>query len=283
MSPDVSESRLHGAVDHVRRLLPARPDAAVVLGSGLGHLADAVADPVIVPWVEIPGLPGPGVEGHAGRFVFGRLGGRHVLLQQGRYHVYEGLSPEVVAMPVRLAARLGARFLCVTNSAGGLDPGLAPGSIVLLDDHINLMFRSPLQGRVKKGEERFPDLSAPYDPDLQRLAREVAGELGIRLHRGVYAAVSGPSYETAAEVRMLRAMGGDVVGMSTVPEVIVARALGLRCLGMSMVTNLGTGLSRQVVSHAEVMDVARLSGQKMGRILEGVLKLLPGPQEVGAK
>jgi purine-nucleoside phosphorylase len=279
----VSESRLQRAVDHLRRCLPDQPDVAVVLGSGLGHLADAVADPVTVPWAQVPGLPAPGVAGHAGRFVFGRLGGRHVLLQQGRYHLYEGFSREVVAMPVRLAARLGARFLFVTNAAGGLDATLEPGSILLLDDHINLMFRSPLQGRVSQGEERFPDLSAPYDPDLQRLALEVSGELGIRLHRGVYVAVAGPSYETAAEIRMLRALGGDVVGMSTVPEVIVARALGLRCLGISMVTNLGTGLSREGVSHAEVLDVARLSGQRVGRILEGVARILPGPQEVGAK
>jgi len=144
----VNASRLAEAVEHLRRRLPGSPDVAVVLGSGLGHLADAVADRVVVPWADVPGLPPPGVAGHAGRFVFGRLGGRAVLLHQGRYHVYEGHAGDVVAAPVRVAARLGATSLFVTNAAGGLAPGLTPGSIVLLEDHINLMFRSPLLGRV---------------------------------------------------------------------------------------------------------------------------------------
>jgi purine-nucleoside phosphorylase len=267
----VNESLLSDVVVQLRRRLPGTPDASVVLGSGLGPLAEAVRDPVTVPWADLPGLPSAGVAGHAGRFVFGSLGGQDVLLQQGRYHVYEGHPPDVVAIPARLAAALGARYLFVTNAAGGLNPALEPGSIVLLDDHINLMFRSPLQGDVWKGEDRFPDMSAPYDAGLRRLALRVAEAFGIPLQKGVYVAVTGPSYETAAEVSMLRALGGDVVGMSTVPEVIVARAAGLRCLGLSMVTNKGTGLSRDAVSHQEVIDVARKAGPKIGRILEGVL------------
>jgi purine-nucleoside phosphorylase len=278
----VDESLLRDVALRLRRRLPGRPDVAVVLGSGLGPLAEAVQDPVTVPWTDLPGLPAPGVAGHTGRFIFGSLGGRAVLLQQGRYHVYEGHPLEVVAIPARLAAGLGARYLFVTNAAGGLNPELEPGSIVLLDDHINLMFRSPLQGRVWKGERRFPDMSAPYDPELQRLALRAAEEAGITLHRGVYVAVTGPSYETAAEVSMLRALGGDVVGMSTVPEVIVARAAGLRCLGLSMVTNKGTGLALEEVAHEDVIAVAREAGPIVGRILEGVLRSLP-PQAVGAK
>lgn len=279
----MNQSMLNDVVAHLRRRLPETPHATVVLGSGLGPLAEAVHDPVTIPWTDLPGLPSPGVAGHAGRFVFGKLAGRPVLLQQGRYHVYEGHTPDVVAIPARLAAGLGVPYLLVTNAAGGLNPALEPGSIVLLDDHINLMFRSPLQGRVWTGEERFPDMSLPYDPGLQRLALQAAEESGVPLRKGVYVAVTGPSYETAAEVSMLRALGGDVVGMSTVPEVIVARASGLRCLGLSMVTNKGTGLSGEAVSHQEVIDVARQAGPKVGRILEGVLSFLPPPHDVGAK
>ena len=270
---------------HVRGRLGITPDVAVVLGSGLGHLSESVEDSVSIPFDEIPGFPRTGVAGHEGRYLAGRLGGGNVLLQAGRYHVYEGHPGEVVAAPVRLAAALGVRFLFLTNAAGGVDPNLEPGAVVLLRDHLNLMFRSPLIGPVAPGETRFPDMSEPYDRELRALALEVGRKEGIALTEGVYAAVTGPTYETAAEIRMLGRLGADVVGMSTVPEVLVARALGLRCLALSMVTNKGTGLSKEPLSHQDVVDVGRRAGRSVGRIIEGVLRSLPGgpSQPTGAK
>ena len=268
--PDVGE-----AAARLRRALGFRPDAVVVLGSGLGGLADRVEDAVRIPFTDLPGFPPSGVAGHAGRYVGGTLGGRRVVLQAGRYHFYEGHPREVVAAPVRLAAALGASTLILTNAAGGVGPRFAPGSIVLLDDHIDLMFRAPLAGAVVGAEERFPDMSAPYDPEIQALALAVAREEGIALERGTYAAVTGPSYETAAEVRMLRRLGADVIGMSTVPEVIVARASGMRCLALSLVTNAATGLSGQVLSHEEVVEAGRASAERMTRMLTRIIAALP--------
>ena len=263
------------ALAHLTAVLPRPPEVVLVLGSGLSHLAEAGGEHVVVPFTEVPGFPDTGVVGHSGRYVFRDMGGRSVLLQAGRFHVYEGRGDDLVGAPVRLAAALGARFLLLTNAAGGVDPDLEPGDLMLLDDHLNLMFRSPLLGPTRVGEERFPDMSAPYDPDLVALAVAEASQLGMRLHRGVYAAVTGPCYETAAEVRMLRTLGADAVGMSTVPEVLVARALGLRCLAFSMITNKGTGLSSTVLSHQEVVDVGSRAGAALGRLLEAVIKGLP--------
>jgi purine-nucleoside phosphorylase len=277
--PDIAKAaRILG--DH----LASTPVATLVLGSGLGHVVDAVQEPVSVSFDELPGFPAAGVTGHAGRFVAGRLGGRHVLVQAGRYHVYEGHPADVVAAPVRLSAALGVGTLLLTNAAGGVDPELEPGDLVLLDDHLNLMSRSPLFGPVAEGEVRFPDMTEPYDADLAELALAVAGELGIELRRGVYAALTGPAYETAAEIRMLRTLGADVTGMSTVPEVLVARARGMRCMGLSMVTNKGTGLSAEPLSHADVIAVGRTAGQRVGALLEGVIRRLPAPaHSVGKK
>jgi len=275
---------LQPAIDLLRRRMPERPEVALVLGSGLSHLAEMVEDAGEVSFGEVPGFPETGVAGHAGRYVFGRLGGRRVLIQAGRFHVYEGHGDEVVGAPVRLAAALGVGLLVLTNAAGGVDPELDPGDLMLIDDHLNLMFRSPLVGETRKGEERFPDMSAPYDRELRALASAVAVELGITLRKGVYAALTGPSYETAAEVRMLGVLGADAVGMSTVPEVLVARAIGLRCLAFSMITNKGTGLSPTTLSHAEVVEVGARAGQTLGRLVAGVLGGLPSlPQSTGAK
>ncbi|HSW30921.1 MAG TPA: purine-nucleoside phosphorylase [Longimicrobiales bacterium] len=279
MTPDIAK-----AAALLGEKLSAAPAATLVLGSGLGHVVDAVEDPVTVPFVDLPGFPAAGVAGHAGRFVAGRLGGRYVLVQAGRYHVYEGHAEEVVAAPVRLSAALGVSTLLLTNAAGGVDPALEPGDLVLLDDHLNLMSWSPLFGPVAEGEVRFPDMTEPYDADLAALALAVAGELGIKLRRGVYAALTGPAYETAAEIRMLRTLGADVTGMSTVPEVLVARARGMRCMGLSMVTNKGTGLSAEPLSHADVIAVGRTAGQRVGALLEGVIRRLPArDHSVGKK
>ena len=267
--------RIPQAAAQVRARIEWVPEAVIVLGSGLGAMVDAVEDPVSIPFQELAGFPGAGVAGHAGRYVAGRLAGRRVLVQAGRYHVYEGHPGEVVAAPVRLAAALGVDTLILTNAAGGVDPTLEPGDLVLLSDHLNLMFRSPLIGPAGDGETRFPDMTEPYDPVLRETARKVAQRLGIPLREGVYAALTGPTYETAAEIRMLGTLGAHVVGMSTVPEVLVARALGLRCLAISMVTNKGTGLSAHPLSHQEVVEVGATAGARVAALLGGVLEALP--------
>jgi purine-nucleoside phosphorylase len=259
------------ATDYLRTTLAMRPRVAVVLGSGLGHLVDELTDVTAVSFGEIPGFPAASVAGHAGEFVGGRLAGTEVLFQCGRYHLYEGHSPDVVAAPVRVMAGLGVDTLVLTNAAGGLRAKLEPGDLLLLEDHINLTGRSPLVGSVREQEERFPDMSAPYDPELRLLAVEAAAELGIGLTSGVYAGVLGPSYETAAEVRMLAKLGAHVVGMSTVTEVIAARARGLRCLAFSVVTNKATGLGGGALSHAEVVAVGRDAGTRLAKILRTIV------------
>jgi purine-nucleoside phosphorylase len=256
------------------RLRGREPRVAIVLGSGLGHLADEVQQPVRVPYTEIPGFPQPGVAGHKGEIVAGTLEGVSVLVQSGRFHLYEGHPADVAGLPVRVFARLGVRTLILTNAAGGVRPTFRPGTLMLIADHVNLMFRNPLIGPVLEGEERFPDMSAPYDAQLRGLAREAAREAGIALEEGVYVGLLGPSYETPAEIRMLQRLGIDAVGMSTVPEVIVARARGLRCLGFSTITNLAAGISPTALSHQEVLEVGRAVGQALGTIVCGVVRRL---------
>lgn len=271
------------AAEVLRERLPEVPGIGLVLGSGLGGLMETLADPTEVPFEALPGFPPSGVEGHAGRFVGGTLAGRYVLVQAGRYHVYEGHANAVVVAPVRAMAALGVTDLILTNAAGGVHPLLEPGDLLLLDDHLNLMFRHPLVGPTRGGEERFPDMSRPYDRGLRELALDVARELGIPLREGVYAAVTGPSYETPAEVRMLARMGAHAVGMSTVPEATVAAALGLRCVGFSIVTNKAAGLSLRPLEHADVMEVGAGAGQALGRVLEALVGRMPGGQPAGAK
>lgn len=263
---------LDAAARVIQERIGPRPRVHVVLGSGLSHLTGALDDPVDVPFTDLPGFPETTVAGHAGRFVGGRLGGVPVLLQAGRFHYYEGVGGGTVVAPVRLGHGLGARVLIVTNAAGGIRRDLAPGDLMLIDDHVNLMFRAPLIGPVRAGETRFPDMSAPYDRHLMALAEDAAIQSGVRLVRGTYAGVLGPSYETPAEVRALARMGVDAVGMSTVPEVICARALGTRVLGISMISNPAAGLGSEPLSHDEVVEVGRRAGESLGRVL---LRVLP--------
>jgi len=262
--------------------LPLVPRVAIVLGSGLGRLVDELERPVSVPFQELPGFPPSGAPGHEGRFVAGRLGGADVLFQCGRYHLYEGHTADVVGAPVRVAATLGVEALVLTNAAGGIRPSLQPGDLVLLDDHINLMAQSPLVGAVPAEEVRFPDMTAPYDSGLAQLALGAASELGVELTRGVYAGMLGPAYETAAEVRMLGRLGADVVGMSTVPEVLVARARGLRCVAVSVVTNKATGLGTGTLSHDEVVAVGREAGERLARLLKLLLPRLVAALQSGS-
>lgn len=270
----MSSDAVAQAADHLRPLLPGPPSVALVLGSGLGDLAERVEAPVTVPYAEIPGFARSTVEGHRGRLVAGRLGGQDVLALQGRYHAYEGHDPTVLATPVRTAAALGARTLVVTCAAGGVDRGLGPGTLMLLTDHLNLMGRNPLVGPVRDGEPRFPDMTDAYSPELRERALDVARAEGIEVAQGVYAAVLGPSYETPAEIRMLERLGADAVGMSTVPEVIAARAAGLEVLGIALITNPAAGVAGGVLDHAEVIAAGNAAAERFQRLVVGVLRAL---------
>ena len=260
------------AADVLRgRLKGFGPRVAIVLGTGLGGLAEKVERPVVVPYREIPGFPETGVAGHRGELVLGRLEGVQVLLQSGRFHLYEGHDPETVVLPTRVFHALGIDTLIVTNAAGGLRPAFKPPVLMLIADHVNLMFRSFLAGPVVSPEERFPDMSEPYDRGLRRLARDVALGKGIALEEGVYLGLLGPSYETPAEIRMLQRFG-DAVGMSTVPEVVAARARGMRVLGISTITNLAAGISPAALSHEEVLAAGRAVAVDLERLVRGVLQ-----------
>jgi purine-nucleoside phosphorylase len=260
------------AADVVRaRLSGRKPTAAIVLGSGLGQFADRLTDAVRIPYAEIPHFPAPTVIGHSGELVVGSLQGRTVLVQSGRFHMYEGHPASLTALPVRVFARLGVGTVVLTNAAGGIRRGFGSGTVMLIADQINLSFRNALFGPALPGEIRFPDMSDPYDPDLRAIAREVARRRKIPLAEGVYVGLLGPSYETPAEVRMLERLGADAVGMSTVLEVIAARAAGLRCLGFSAITNPAAGVTLAKLDHLEVMEVAYRIAGELAALIEGVV------------
>lgn len=242
------------------RLSGRAPSMAIVLGSGLGGLAKAIGNPIRVPFADIAGFPTPTVAGHEGAVIAGTLGGRDVVVLSGRFHMYEGHPASLAAFPVRLFHALGARELFVSNAAGGISPRLAVGDLMVITDHLNLMGANPLVGPQEEGDIRFPDMTDAYDPGLRKTLRTTAERLGIQLREGVYAGLLGPSYETPSEVKMLRLLGADAVGMSTVPEVIMARALGMRVVGVSCITNAAAGVTGAALSHAEVLDTtARVS------------------------
>ena len=247
------------------------PEIAIVLGSGLGHFAGRLEHPRRVLYGEIAGFPGTTVVGHQGELVSGSLGNAPVLVQSGRFHLYEGHAAETVALPVRAMAALGVRTLILTNAAGGIRRTFSRGALMMIADHVNLTFRNPLIGPVLSGEERFPDMSDPYDRELRALAREVARERGIPLEEGVYLQVLGPSYETPAEIRMAERMGADAVGMSTAVEVIAARARGVRCLAFSTITNPAAGITGERLNHAEVIEVAARVAGDLERLVEGLV------------
>jgi purine-nucleoside phosphorylase len=251
-----------------------RPRIAIVLGSGLGYLADQITDSVRIPYQEIPGFPATSVVGHSGEVVIGRLAGKEVLAQSGRFHLYEGHAATTAALPVRVFGELGVDTLLLTNAAGGIRRTFSSGTVMLIADHINLTFRNPLIGPVLPGEERFPDMSDPYERSLRELARGVAAERRIALQEGIYVQLLGPSFETPAEIRMLERLGADAVGMSTVVEVIAARARGIRCLGFSVVTNLASGLSPTKLNHEEVLETAKRVSREVGGLVEGVVERL---------
>jgi purine-nucleoside phosphorylase len=244
----------------------------MVLGSGLGYLADKVDEPTVIGYGELPGFPVSTVEGHASRLVLGQLSGRNVAVMQGRFHYYEGYTMERIALGVRLFARLGARMVLITNAAGGIRADLAPGDLMLIKDHINLMGSNPLIGpNPDKLGPRFPDMSDAYNRDLREQAMHVAKTEGIELKEGVYAAFTGPSYETPAEIRLMKTVGADAVGMSTIPEVIAACHMGLKVLGISCISNLAAGISDQPLSHDEVKETAEKAKEKFTRLVLALL------------
>jgi purine-nucleoside phosphorylase len=254
------------------RLGPLKPRVGLVLGSGLAGLADAVERRAVIPYRDVPGMPEPTVPGHRGEFVAGTLEGVAVIAQRGRLHLYEGHSPAMVAQPARLMAGLGVEVLIVTNAAGGVSRATLPPALMLIADHLNLTGRSPLTGPVVEGEQRFPDMSAAYDPALRGLARRVAAELGLIVNEGIYAGLVGPSFETPAEIRMLASLGAHAVGMSTVLEVIAARARGIRVLGISSITNLAAGISATPLNHEEVLEAGRTVARDLEALVRGVLR-----------
>jgi xanthosine phosphorylase len=267
---------LQAAVDVIRARLPdCAPRVGLILGSGLGGIGAAIEHATAIDYADLPGFPRPGVEGHAGRLVLGSLGGVDVACLQGRVHLYEGVPAAAVNPLPRTLKALGCEVLILTNAAGSLRPEIEPGALALIDDHINLLGQNPLVGPNDSAVGvRFPDMSEVYDRDLRARARAVGARLGIPLRSGVYLATLGPSFETPAEIRAFRALGAELVGMSTVPEAISARHCGLKVIGFSIVTNLAAGLTDQVLSHEQTLAVAAEAADRLQRLLTGLLEEL---------
>jgi purine nucleoside phosphorylase I, inosine and guanosine-specific len=275
----ISEKALNVKLAEARRYIMERvvslPEIGIILGSGLGSFAELVEDKVVIPYKDIPHFPISTVEGHAGQLVFGKVAGRKVIIMQGRFHYYEGYTMQEVTFPIRVMQVLGTTGLIVTNAAGGINPAFNPGDLVLIKDHLNLMGDNPLRGaNLLSLGPRFPDLSEGYDLEWRQKALTIARELGINPREGVYAAMSGPSYETPAEIRYLRAIGADMVGMSTVPEVLVANHGGMQVLGISCVTNMAAGILPQKLSHAEVMETAGRIEKQFVQFVQAIVRVL---------
>lgn len=274
------------AAEYIRSKRVNVPSVAIVLGSGLGAFAEQVENKVIVPYGEIPGFPVSTVEGHAGQLVLGEIDGISVAVQQGRFHYYEGYAMEQVTLPVRTFGLLGVKNLILTNAAGSLNSDMMPGSFMLITDHLNCMGVNPLRGaNDERFGSRFPDMSAVYDRELQTIASDEAKAISLErfsagldeelidfMHWGIYCALSGPTYETPAEIRMLREYGADAVGMSTVPEAIVARHQGMRVLGISCITNLAAGMGDEPIHHEEVITTSARSAELFQTLLRRIVK-----------
>jgi purine-nucleoside phosphorylase len=282
IQPFEQPARLEALVEAVQGRTAITPRVGIVLGSGLGGLADAVENPVSIPFDEMPGWPEATAPGHVGRLLLGRLAGVQVVMLQGRFHLYEGNDPGLVVQPVLLFRQLGARIVVLTNAAGGVNPDYGPGTLMVIADHLNLTGRTPLLGRNADGlGQRFPDLTDVWTPALRQRLHAAAAAENVELAEGVYAGLLGPSYETPAEVRMLRTLGADAVGMSTVLEAVAARWVGLDVCGISLVTNQGAGYSGQPLTHAEVLAAGEEAGPRLAKVLERFVAELPGPGSAG--
>lgn len=267
--------KLEATVACVRQRTELRPTVGVILGSGLGQLVERMSDTVAIDYAELPHFPTPTVAGHAGRLVLGRIGGVEVLAMQGRFHFYEGHDMRTIAVPTVFMQRFGVRTLVVSNSAGGINRDFVPGDLMLITDHINLVGTNPLIGlNDERLGPRFPDMTEPYSLRLIALAEAAASDMGVKLRQGVYAGLSGPYYETAAEIRYLERIGADAVGMSTVPEVIVARYLGMEVLGISCVTNMATGIAKVKHAHAEVVRIANEASERFCTLVAATIEKL---------
>lgn len=279
MSSTPNSSTLYARASEAARLIRTRTAAevavAIVLGSGLGAFAGDLTEATEIPYDDIPGFARATVEGHAGRLVIGRAGEVTVAVMQGRFHFYEGYSLPDVTFPIRVLKLLGVRTLVLTNAAGSLNVEFTPGSLMVITDHLNLLGDNPLRGdNDERFGPRFPDLSTVYAPELQNIVIEEGSAMGIELRRGVYAALAGPSYETPAEIHMVRALGADAVGMSTVPEAIVARHMGMNVIGISCITNLAAGVSNRPIDHSQVMQIGERVRGSFTELLRRVVKRL---------
>lgn len=283
MNINMSEYHTLAQIDQlttvIRQQIDFKPHIGMILGSGLGPLAESVETPLNLPFASLPSFPVATVEGHAGRFIFGRLENQTVMVMQGRVHYYEGYSMAEVTLPVRLMQRLGIQYLIVTNAAGAVNPVFEPGEVMLITDHLNLIGMaglSPLRGaNLDELGPRFPDMSRAYDLELAQLARQVAEESGLTLREGIYACLAGPSFETPADLRFLRLVGVDAVGMSTVPEVTIARHAGTRVLGLSGISNKANLDGNTLTTHAEVLAAGHLIVPLLESLVRGVLRRLP--------
>ena len=269
------ESKIRSAAAYIQSRVSIRPAIGMVLGSGLGDFADTLEDAVSIPFSQIPNFPTPTVSGHTGALVFGRKQGQDVVVLQGRIHYYEGLSQQELTLPIRVLAALGIKALVLTNACGGVNLSFTPGDLMLISDHINLSGGNPLIGpNLDSFGPRFPDCSDIYTASLRAAIKEKATAAGIALQEGVYGMYSGPNYETPAEIRMYRILGSDVVGMSTVPEALVAAHCGIQVVGISCITNMAAGVLPQKLNHAEVIEVAARVHDKFQRLLDIVLTVL---------
>jgi purine-nucleoside phosphorylase len=278
MSIFVTLEQIDQAADLIRKRTSSRPRVGLILGSGLNSLADSVQKADIIAYSELPNWPVSTVQGHAGRLVIGELEGQPALVMQGRIHFYEGYSMSQITLPVRVMLRLGLEMMFVTNAAGGVNPDFAPGDVMLITDNLNLigmMGANPLMGpNIDELGPRFPDMSQAYDRKLMGLARQVASNENILLREGVYCALSGPSFEGPADLRFLRGVGADAVGMSTVPEVIVARHGGMRVMGLSGISNKANLDGSTATTHEEVIEAGKIIAPKLEKIIRGVLRSL---------
>ena len=264
--------RLQESAEYIQKVSGKKPKIGMILGSGLGVLGDEVQDAVCIPYKDIPHFPVSTVEGHAGQLVLGTLGGKEVLVMQGRFHYYEGYSMQVIGFPIRVMKLLGIDAIIVMNAAGGCNPSFLPGDLMVITDHIKFFDESPLRGpNLSNFGPRFNDLSRAYTPDLQKLAHGVAQELGLSLRSGVYAHMAGPSFETPAEIKMLQILGCDAVGMSTVPEVITAAHAGMQVLGISCITNMAAGILDKPLNHEEVMETGAMVRDNFALLIKGIL------------
>ena len=269
------QDRINAAAAYLLQAVSIRPTVGMVLGSGLGDFADTLEDAVRIPYTQIPNFPVPTVPGHVGALVFGRKQGKDVVVLQGRIHYYEGLSQKEITLPIRVLAAMGVQQLVLTNACGGVNLSFVPGDLMLISDHINFSGSNPLIGpNLDAFGPRFPDCSDIYTARLRKAIREKAAAAGIPVQEGVYAMYSGPNYETPAEIRMFRILGADTVGMSTVPEALVAAHCGMEVVGISCVTNMAAGILPQKLSHAEVTEVAARVHDKFQRLLDIVLTVL---------